>query len=214
MKKLLAAAALAALSIGSANAATVTQSAPLVLDTTEINQSFSFNQFDASLGTLTSVLINLDGRAISSASFENNAAQAQNFSFASTLNLFLDNAAAGISDQLSLELFNYPRQLTDLGLTDLGSVDKTDTLSLTAANLAAFIGNGTTTFTCESGVSNTQNGGGGNIVVTQSTSAGCGLSVVYTYDVPTPPPANVPEPASMALVGLGMMGLAAIRRRK
>ncbi len=214
MKKLLAAAALAALSIGSANAATVTQSAALNLETTEINQAFSFNKFDASLGTLTSVLINLDGRALSSASFENNAAQAQNFSFASTLNLFLDNAAAGVSETLALDLFNYPRQLTDLGLTDLGSVDKTDTLSFNAADLNAFIGTGTTSFTCESGVVNTQAGGGGNIVVTQSTSAGCGLSVVYTYDVPTPPPANVPEPASMALVGLGMMGLAAIRRRK
>ncbi len=33
---------------------------------------------------------------------------------------------------------------------------------------------------------------------------------VYTQD----PPVTVPEPASMALVGLGMMGLAAIRRRK
>jgi opacity protein-like surface antigen len=213
MKKLLAAAALAALSIGSANAATVTQSAGLVLETTEINQSFSFNKFDASLGTLTSVLISMDGRAVSSASFDNSAAQAQNFSFNSTLNLFLDNAAAGISDQLSLVLFNYPRQLTDLGLTDLGTVDKTDTLSLSAANLAAFIGTGTTTFTCESAVSNTQSGGGGNINVLQSTEAGCGLNVVYTYDVPTPP-TNVPEPASMALVGLGMMGLAAIRRRK
>lgn len=28
------------------------------------------------------------------------------------------------------------------------------------------------------------------------------------------PPVTVPEPASMALVGLGMMGLAAVRRRK
>ncbi|MBL8457848.1 MAG: PEP-CTERM sorting domain-containing protein, partial [Zoogloea sp.] len=46
----------------------------------------------------------------------------------------------------------------------------------------------------------------------QTTTAGCGASIVYDF-TPTPP-TRVPEPASMALVGLGMMGLAAIRRRK
>ena len=41
-------------------------------------------------------------------------------------------------------------------------------------------------------------------------NVGAQARYVYTQD----PPVTVPEPASMALVGLGMMGLAALRRRK
>ena len=36
----------------------------------------------------------------------------------------------------------------------------------------------------------------------------------YTLGPLPPPPAQVPEPASMSLIGLGALGLAAIRRRK
>jgi len=211
MKKHLLALALIA-AAGAAQAATVTQSVALVEEVTEIAQSFSFNKFDSALGTLNSVSITLDGAATSSASFINSAAQDQNFAFSSTLSLFL--SGAGLNEQLDLALFNYPRTLTAVGTTDLGTVNAADSLSVSAADLAAFIGTGTTSLLCESGVSNTQNGGGGNITVTQATTAGCGITVVYDYTVAAPPPAPIPEPASMALIGLGALGLAAVRRRK
>ena len=210
MKKTLL--ALALIAAGSAQAATITQSAALNLETTEINQIFNINKFDSALGTLTGVAITLDGEAISSATLTNTAAQAQRFQFGSTLNLYLDGA--GLSEVLSLNLFNFNSQIQVGQTVNLGTVNPSDSLLINAADLSAFIGTGTTSFTCDSLVSNSQAGGGGNITVVQNTQAGCGLNVVYTYDVPTNPPAQVPEPASMALVGLGMMGLAAIRRRK
>ena len=89
----------------------------------------------------------------------------------------------------------------------------TDALSV-AGNVADFVGAGTTSFNCTTLAGNNQVGGGANITVTQATTAGCGVSVVYTYDAPVTPPVAIPEPASMALVGLGMLGLAAVRRRK
>ncbi|MBL8452105.1 MAG: PEP-CTERM sorting domain-containing protein [Zoogloea sp.] len=213
MKKTLL--ALALIAAGSAQAATITQSATLNLQTTEINQTFNINKFDSTLGTLTGVAITLDAEAISTATLRNTSTTPQRFSFGSTLNLFLDNISAGVSESLQLSLFNFgPTNLAVNVLTDLGTVNPTDSLTFNASDLAAFIGSGSTSFSCTSLVSNSQAGGGGNIRVTQDTQAGCGLNVVYTYDVATPPPAQVPEPASMALVGLGMMGLAAIRRRK
>lgn len=208
MKKTLL--ALALIAAGTVQAGVITQSAALNLETTEIHQVFNINKFDATLGTLTGVSVTLNGEALSTVTLLNTAAQAQRFGFVSDLTLFLDGA--GLSQTLALNLFTFPPTVLPVGvLTDLGTANPTGSLTFSASDLSQFIGTGTTSFTCESLVVNTQSGGGGNIRVTQATQAGCGLSVAYTYDTPSNP---TPEPASMALVGLGMLGLAAVRRRK
>jgi len=52
-------------------------------------------------------------------------------------------------------------------------------------------------------------------VLTGATGTGSGNVVLtYNYTVPPPPPSPTPEPASMALLGAGLAGLGAVRRRR
>ncbi len=81
-----------------------------------------------------------------------------------------------------------------------------------AGIIADWIGSGNRLLSAEA-FGNSGTVGGGNLDTSVQTWANGTLTVVYDYTVPTPP-VTVPEPASMALVGLGMMGLAAVRRRK
>lgn len=86
----------------------------------------------------------------------------------------------------------------------------------TASDLAAFsqAGGGTFTplFSTLSGlvVSNS----GGNTTAVQTTTATGTLSLSYNYTVNQPPVTTVPEPASLMVLGAGLLGLAAIRRKR
>ncbi|KQP19988.1 hypothetical protein ASF43_27870 [Pseudorhodoferax sp. Leaf267] len=182
------------------------------MELTEINQTHTLQQFDASLGTLNSVTITLDGRVLSSASLLNEAAQTQIFGFVSTENFFLTGPGS-IFQTFDAPLFNYgPSPIAGGQRVDLGAQDISNTLTFTAADLGSFIGGGTVDFLCTTAISNTQTGGGGNILIEQSTTAGCGLNVVYDYTADTP--VEVPEPGSLALLGVAALGLVAVRRRR
>lgn len=222
MKNTALALAFASLSLG-ANAAVISFDAPLILETTEINQNLSLGKFDGTLGTLDSISIELFGQAISSASIRNNAAQSQLFGFTSTLNLIFSGSP--LDELVQLELFRTGAlpgadgagriPIAASTTFDLGTVDvsKSLTVSIDAAHFESFIGTDAFELNCESSASNATTGGGGNVAVTQSTRAGCGAKVTYTYTEAPREPNPVPEPGSLALLGLGLVGLAGLRRK-
>lgn len=184
MKKHLLALALIA-AAGGSQAATITVSAPLNMQTTEIDQNLSVSKFDSSLGTLTGVQLNFDFGVDSSASLTNNAAQGQIFGFESKLNFFVQGPSALFGTK-AINLFSFgPAPIASQQTIDLGTVSLSDVFSA-AGNVADFTGTGTTSFSCTTLAGNSQVGGGANIAINQATTAGCGVSVVYTYDVPTP----------------------------
>lgn len=219
MKKIVA--LLAGVMAMGANATVISYSfGPFPQQITEISQTGSLGLFDSTLGTLTGVSLVLHGENTTWLSLTSKAANAQNtkatsiteLSFSSdldALNGLLSNplitlsATTGLVTLASGQTQSYGL-LRDSKDTSVGGLD-------TILSSFSVAGGGNFNLTCESLSGISILGGGGNIGSSQTTTAACGASLSYVYDAP---PTHVPEPAMMAMLGLGVLGLSAIRRRK
>jgi len=217
MKKHLLALALIA-AAGAANAAVATYNFSNAEQTTEINQTGELSLFDSSLGTLTSVSLKLFGSMTTTLTAFHTSSGPANGSITGTVDLYFSSSLLDLTAVSPLSLSattGLIRNLDPNTSLPVGPLTDNDFIELSpATNLFSVAGGGKFGIACESVSGIGASGFNGNAKPGQDTAAGCGAEIVYTYDAAPPPPAPVPEPTSMALIGLGALGLAAIRRRK
>ena len=91
-------------------------------------------------------------------------------------------------------------------------------LVVTGAGLGQYQGTGAVLYHLFTATRAVSDVAGGNFAQNIATAARAQVTVTYDYTASTPvtppPPSNVPEPASLTVLGLGLLGIGAIRFRR
>lgn len=222
-KSLLAGVALL-VTAGAANATTETFSTTFGPTATDFTTgTLSLPGFDTSLGTLTGVDFAFSATGNFSGTVTNTAPTAQNFKVTETSDLTVSSSVSAINGLVAevAKAQSYTALASGVSAAfgpSSNTASAPDYVSASGDNLTGFV-SGPVNFTISTLTGTTTLGGGGNIRNSITTTANGTAAVTYTYTaadtpIPTPTPTGVPEPASMALVGAGLVSLGLLRRRK
>ena len=184
--------------------------------------TLTVSQFDASLGSLDTIDISFSASMLSDLTLNNNDASAQLTS--GNVSVQTNGSFLGLGTLSILLTENTGFQLLAADDGAIGGFDEytalglngTDILSLTIdashADFLSFIGAGNVSTTGLAAIGGFGALGGGNVEVIVNTKASAALNVTYNYS--NTPTTSVSEPASLGILGLGLMGIALRRKKK
>ena len=207
----------------SANAALIDSFSGQVTELAD--QPLTVDLFDDLGGTRTliNVLVSLSGTLFSDGTVTNTADQAQTFNVSTLGQIFQGTTDVGAPSVLPtlviLPLFGNTviasETFVDAGVGVAlpfgpGSVSAAVTFGTAdPLDLAQFVGPGSFTYLMDTLIATSVAGGGGNVDTTITTLADATLEVVYEFNEI----AAVPEPATLLLMGVGLLGFGAARMK-
>ena len=183
------------------------------LQVTDFHDLLSVAGFDAALGTLTGVSVTLSANGAFGGSLQNGASSLESFTISEDVNLqasSLNSLVASLTTDLTASQIYSNLAAGSTSAFGPYAPHASSSGMATASELASFIG-GSISATIDTLTSTTTVGGGGNIINKITTLADATLTIVYTY---TTPLTTVPEPATMAVLGLGLLGLGFVRQMR